>query len=270
MCYVKCSDDSFLFLSRFAKKQDLRHLENVTLPRTGALEIILEELAPSFNERRALESGAAHLTNGQAAAGNGSAAAAAGEVKPREEDALNAVASSLAPGKKEISKVIDVTIAYPEARPLDLLAIATGYRRPCTTHVHYRVFDVKDVSGHIERSFVTFVWTVVCFSPRFLQILRRCDTGCTTCITRRTRCWPGSTRQASSRTTSTTRRRGNPRRLEGNPFFHQTLFSQILIPQVVHDPIRFLVLHLFFMGSSVALWKFSALARAAVAAAILI
>ena len=98
----------------------------MTLPRTGALEIILDELAPSFKERRRREKAA--LTSNGAANG--------GEVRPKDEEDRF----------KEITKIIDVTIAYPEGRPLDLLAIITGYMRPCTTHVHYRVFDVNDVS----------------------------------------------------------------------------------------------------------------------------
>ncbi len=123
------------FFPRFAKKQDLRHLDNVTLPRTGALEIILDELAPSFKERRRREKEEANKSTANGATGN--------EVKPKEEeDTGNHQDDRQA---KEITKIIDVTIAYPEGRPLDLLAIATGYRRPCTTHVHYRVFDINDV-----------------------------------------------------------------------------------------------------------------------------
>ena len=49
-----------------------------------------------------------------------------------------------------ISKICDVTIAYPEGNPLDLFQIVFGSRPPCVTHVHYRVFDVKDVSNLIS------------------------------------------------------------------------------------------------------------------------
>ncbi len=40
--------------------------------------------------------------------------------------------------------------------------------------------------------------------------------------------------------------------------------------QVVHDPIRFFLLHLFFMASSVVLWKTSMAVRAGLATAILL
>ena len=100
-----------LYLSnifRFAKKNDLAMLEYCTLPRTGALEVILDILGP-VNK----------LNNG--------------------------FANSLQDDSK-ISKICDVTIAYPEGKPLDLFQIGFGSRPPCVTHVHYRVFDVKDVN----------------------------------------------------------------------------------------------------------------------------
>ena len=52
--------------------------------------------------------------------------------------------------EETLSKIVDVTIAYPERdNPLDLLDIIAAVKPPCTTHVHYRVFDIKDVSHHI-------------------------------------------------------------------------------------------------------------------------
>ena len=44
-----------------------------------------------------------------------------------------------------LEKIVDVTIAYPQGKPLDLLQIITGWRMPCITHVHYRVFDISEV-----------------------------------------------------------------------------------------------------------------------------
>lgn len=102
----------FTFFSqrfRFAKQNDLPLLEYCTLPRTGALEVILDVLG-------------GRAKNG--AMNNG----------------FNSHSSN-------ITKICDVTIAYPNGKPLDLIQIAAGYREPCVTHVHYRVFDVKDVSS---------------------------------------------------------------------------------------------------------------------------
>ena len=57
-----------------------------------------------------------------------------------------------------LSKVVDVTIAYPDGKPLNLVSIATGWDPPCTTHVHYREewlyvllhCSVLQPSGHIS------------------------------------------------------------------------------------------------------------------------
>ena len=50
--------------------------------------------------------------------------------------------SQLEEGKK-MERIVDMTIAYPEGKPLDLQSIVLGWRKPCNTHVHYRSWDVK-------------------------------------------------------------------------------------------------------------------------------
>lgn len=42
--------------------------------------------------------------------------------------------------KPEISWVLDITIAYPQGRPIDLFTIITGSRPPCETVLFYRLF----------------------------------------------------------------------------------------------------------------------------------
>lgn len=95
----------------FAKKMDLPAFELVTVPRTGALDVIMEELGPN----------------------------------------------ATSPPNSRITKVVDVTIAYPEGKPLDLQSIITGWRNPCTTHVHYRVFDTSELP---QESAKLFQWMV--------------------------------------------------------------------------------------------------------------
>jgi lysophosphatidylglycerol acyltransferase 1 len=107
---------------RFAKKNDLPSLEFCTLPRTGALEVILECLGPNAT------------VNANGAGGQN------GSVKNTAK-----TANLLQANPDALTKIVDVTIAYPDGNPLDLLSIATGWRPPCTTHVHYRVFDIKDL-----------------------------------------------------------------------------------------------------------------------------
>lgn len=49
-------------------------------------------------------------------------------------------------GKPEISWILDITIAYPQGKPLDLPTIITGSRSPCETVLFYRLFPSSVVS----------------------------------------------------------------------------------------------------------------------------
>ena len=81
-------------------KNNLPLLKTVTLPRIGALEVIMSVLGPSGRFEQ-----------------QGS----------------------------RISREVDMTIAYPAGNPLGILAIVTGNRDPCITHVHYRSWPVDQV-----------------------------------------------------------------------------------------------------------------------------
>ena len=114
-------------LIRFAQKNNLPHLDFCTVPRTGALVIALEILGPNSDHAKLTS------TNGNTTINGG----------------LDGITSSVAPPpppSSQFTKLVDVTIAYPKGDPLDLIAIFTGYRRPCSTHVHYRIYDIKEVS----------------------------------------------------------------------------------------------------------------------------
>ncbi|XP_072503995.1 acyl-CoA:lysophosphatidylglycerol acyltransferase 1 isoform X2 [Notamacropus eugenii] len=95
----------------FAKKNNLPFLTHVTLPRVGATQVILNELV-------------ARQENGTPAGGD----ARVLENKP-----------------KGLQWIIDTTIAYSKAEPIDIQTWILGYRRPTVTHVHYRIFPIKDV-----------------------------------------------------------------------------------------------------------------------------
>ena len=41
--------------------------------------------------------------------------------------------------------LIDITIGYPEGKPLDGLCILGGHRPPCETAVLYRVYPIQDI-----------------------------------------------------------------------------------------------------------------------------
>lgn len=42
--------------------------------------------------------------------------------------------------------VLDITIAYPDGKPLDLPNIVTGMRPPCQTFLLYRLYHTSEVS----------------------------------------------------------------------------------------------------------------------------
>ncbi|XP_054376915.1 acyl-CoA:lysophosphatidylglycerol acyltransferase 1 isoform X2 [Pongo abelii] len=89
----------------FAKKNNLPFLTNVTLPRSGATKVILNALV-------------AQQKNGSPAGGD---------------------AKELDSKSKGLQWIIDTTIAYPKAEPIDIQTWILGYRKPTVTHVHYRL-----------------------------------------------------------------------------------------------------------------------------------
>lgn len=47
--------------------------------------------------------------------------------------------------KKTLKYVVDITIAYPDRKPLELGEIVTGTRRSCQTNLLYRVYRCSEV-----------------------------------------------------------------------------------------------------------------------------
>ncbi|KAM9551297.1 acyl-CoA:lysophosphatidylglycerol acyltransferase 1-like isoform 1-T2 [Salvelinus alpinus] len=99
----------------FAKKNSLPHLTHVTLPRLGATQVILKTLGPQQE--------------------NGCLGTEASTVHPSQSGSK----------PKGLQWVVDVTIAYSKARPMDIQTWIFGYRPPTVTHVHYRVYPIKEV-----------------------------------------------------------------------------------------------------------------------------
>ncbi|KAK0172439.1 hypothetical protein PV328_005755 [Microctonus aethiopoides] len=93
---------------KYAKKNNLPILENVTLPRVGAMRTIFEHVGPVQSHN----SGECQLNT----------------------------KSNTALARPEINWVLDITIAYPQGKPIDLPTIITGSRSPCDTVLFYRLF----------------------------------------------------------------------------------------------------------------------------------
>ncbi|KAL0608791.1 Acyl-CoAlysophosphatidylglycerol acyltransferase 1 [Plecturocebus cupreus] len=98
----------------FAKKNNLPFLTHVTLPRSGATKIILNALV-------------AQQENGSPAGGD---------------------AKELDSKSKGLQWIIDTTIAYPKAEPIDIQTWILGYRKPTVTHVHYRLECSGTISAY--------------------------------------------------------------------------------------------------------------------------
>lgn len=102
---------------KFAKKKDLPHLENVTLPRVGCFSTTLDHLNPQLNHNKNL------LAKGEGETSKGNVQAA-----------------------HEIKWIIDITVGYPDGgKPLDLVTLSLGQRPPCKTTVYYRRYPVHDI-----------------------------------------------------------------------------------------------------------------------------
>ena len=48
--------------------------------------------------------------------------------------------------RNRLQKIVDVTIGYPNNTPINFLDIMLGKRKECIINVHYRIFDVADIS----------------------------------------------------------------------------------------------------------------------------
>ncbi|KAK7603207.1 hypothetical protein V9T40_003206 [Parthenolecanium corni] len=101
---------------RYAMKNNLPVLNHVTLPRLGAFHAIFDELTPV----QVTKYGSGNENFGS----------------HDDIGALNA---------DKLMWILDVTVGYPEGKPLDLPTIVMGYRRPCKTHLCYRLYPASQV-----------------------------------------------------------------------------------------------------------------------------
>uniref|UniRef100_A0A1I8B1Q2 Acyltransf_C domain-containing protein n=1 Tax=Meloidogyne hapla TaxID=6305 RepID=A0A1I8B1Q2_MELHA len=110
----------------YGRKHNFPHLEWCTLPRTGAIKAILEEVGPREGDNesdgnngrfRKVRSGIQLLKD------------AVGEIHTRPP----------------ITHILDVTIAYPNGHPLSILTLCFGTREQCDIAVHYKMHPVEEV-----------------------------------------------------------------------------------------------------------------------------
>ncbi|XP_043283801.1 acyl-CoA:lysophosphatidylglycerol acyltransferase 1-like isoform X2 [Venturia canescens] len=104
---------------KFGRKNNLPILENVSLPRVGAIQTIFDEIGSTQNNNSS-------------------------DQRSNNRSSANVVV------KPEISWVLDITIAYPQGKPIDLSEIVTGSRAPCETVLFYRLFPSSVVPREPE------------------------------------------------------------------------------------------------------------------------
>ncbi|XP_011871935.1 PREDICTED: acyl-CoA:lysophosphatidylglycerol acyltransferase 1-like [Vollenhovia emeryi] len=104
---------------KYAKKNNLPILENVALPRVGAMKTIMDTLGPARSRDA--------------------------------EDQYRNNRPSMTAANTEISWILDITIGYPDGKPLDLTTIVTGWGPPCKTVLFYRLFPSSVVPHETEQ-----------------------------------------------------------------------------------------------------------------------
>lgn len=55
--------------------------------------------------------------------------------------------------------ILDITIAYPDRKPVDLPNIVHGWREPCKTHMLYRLYKVSEVCILYDINFVRSIFS---------------------------------------------------------------------------------------------------------------
>ncbi|KAJ0175945.1 hypothetical protein K1T71_008119 [Dendrolimus kikuchii] len=115
---------------RFAEKNNLPKLEYVSLPRAGAMKVIMEEIGPNREE-----------------------GASTSKDDTNKDSNFNQSKQVFIVDNKvgdSIEWILDVTIAYPDRIPIHLQDVVCGTRPPCTTHLHYRLYPSSEVPSDTE------------------------------------------------------------------------------------------------------------------------
>uniref|UniRef100_A0A1B6INK0 Phospholipid/glycerol acyltransferase domain-containing protein n=1 Tax=Homalodisca liturata TaxID=320908 RepID=A0A1B6INK0_9HEMI len=98
---------------RYALKNNLPVLNHVSLPRMGAMQGIVDVCGCQSDQ-----------------------------VSPNNNTEVKA--------DYQLRWVLDITIAYPEGKPLDLPTIITGWRKPCQTFMFYRLYPGSQIPTDTE------------------------------------------------------------------------------------------------------------------------
>ena len=144
---------------RYAEKNKLPILHHCVYPRIGALEVILDELVEhnndtkrikelkhiykvpddKINEKEAIKKEFHPLTKNVPFEDISNITRGSGHLN------LTLSHQQLTQNRKKLTKVIDVTLGYPNGKALSFFDIMLGLRKGCSTLVYYRVFNVNEI-----------------------------------------------------------------------------------------------------------------------------
>lgn len=118
---------------RFATKNNLPALEYCTIPRVGALTAIMDVMCTEAkqNIEKTISLNAFHSDP----VPNGNFVEKDNNLYKKEHPSTPSL----------LEYILDITIAYPDGVPLDLISIIFGFRDPCKTHMLYRLYKVTEI-----------------------------------------------------------------------------------------------------------------------------
>ena len=70
---------------------------------------------------------------------------------------------------KKLNNIVDVTIGYPDGKAIDFCDIMFGRRKCCTINVHYRIFDLYDISAKDENQFKDWMYNLYYEKDKLLE-----------------------------------------------------------------------------------------------------
>ncbi|XP_037038435.1 acyl-CoA:lysophosphatidylglycerol acyltransferase 1-like isoform X2 [Bradysia coprophila] len=119
---------------QYALKNNLPLMNHVSLPRVGALKAIFSVLPPHETQTTSQQgnnnSCKQSTNNGTVTQDNG------------EDPAATPTATET---RHYLDYILDITIAYPNGKPLDILNIIHGIRLPCPTYFLYRLYHTSQL-----------------------------------------------------------------------------------------------------------------------------
>lgn len=149
---------------RFAEKNNLPVLNNVTVPRVGAMKAIVDVLGSADSP-----CGAATRMPSAVVEDELERTSRQQQEESQQDDVSSTLINSEAINTDDcdnfkdspftklngklsdcLEYILDVTIGYPNGKPLDLPNIVHGFRNPCQTYLFYRLYRSSEVPRDSE------------------------------------------------------------------------------------------------------------------------